>query len=67
MSDARREAEITETLEEVQVTLGVLVAHVGVGDKVEAALAAKRASVERSRLEIERSLGQDRDPDDARR
>jgi hypothetical protein len=67
MSDARREAEITEALEEMQVTLGVLVARVGARDEVETALAAKRASVERSRLEIERSLGQDRDPDDARR
>jgi hypothetical protein len=67
MSDARREAEFTEALEEVRVTLAVLVAHAGVQDEVEAALAAKRENVERSRLEIKRSFGRDQDPDDARR
>jgi hypothetical protein len=49
--------EIAEALEEVQVTLDVLVAHLGLSEQVQAALLNKQAKVERSRLEIERSLG----------
>lgn len=57
MKSARTETEIADALEDVQATLDVLVAHLGVEPQVEQAIAAKRAKVQRSREEIERSLG----------
>lgn len=67
MKNIRTAAEIGDTLEEMQVTLDVLAAHLGVSDQVQAALLAKRTKAERSRVEIERSLGQATDSDDSRR
>jgi hypothetical protein len=67
LKNIRTAAEIGDTLEEMQVTLDVLAAHLGVSDQVQAALLAKRTKAERSRVEIERSLGQATDSDDSRR
>jgi hypothetical protein len=67
LKNTRTAAEIGETLEEMQVTLDVLAAHLGVSDQVQAALSTRRAKAERSRVEIERSLGQSIDSDDPRR
>jgi hypothetical protein len=57
LKNARTTTEIADALEEVQVTLDVLVAHLGLSEQVQAALLSKQAKAERSRLEIERSLG----------
>lgn len=57
MKSARTETEIADALEDVQVTLGVIVAHLELEQQVEKAVASKRAKVEVSRQEIERSLG----------
>lgn len=68
MKSARTETEIADTLEDVQVALGVIVAHLGLEKHVKKAVAAKRAKVEHSRQEIERSLGHGADPEgDSRR
>ncbi len=67
MSDARRLTEITETLEDIQAALDTIVEHLGLGQHVRVAVGARRAKAERSRLEIERSLGQIEGQDDARR
>jgi len=58
MQSRRFEHEIVETLHDVRVTLEVLVRHLRVEKEVENAIAASRLKAERSRLEIERSLGQ---------
>jgi hypothetical protein len=57
VKNARTESEIVEALEDVEVTLEIVVAHLGVQDQVNAAVEANRAKAERSRIEIERSLG----------
>jgi hypothetical protein len=57
LKSARTETEIADALEDVQVTLDVIVAHLGLQKQVKQAISAKRAKVERSRQEIERSLG----------
>jgi hypothetical protein len=57
LKSARTETEIADALEDVQVTLDVIVAHLGLQEQVKHAVSAKRAKVERSRQEIERSLG----------
>lgn len=68
MQSSRFESEIVETLHDVRVTLEVLVRHLQVEEEVENAIAARRLKAERSRLEIERSLGQSAQVDgDARR
>lgn len=68
MQSSRFEGEIVETLHDVRVTLEVLVRHLRVEKEVENAIAERRLKAERSRLEIERSLGQDAQVDgDARR
>jgi hypothetical protein len=68
MQRSRIEGEIVETLHDVRVTLEVLVRHLRVEKEVEGAIAARRLKAERSRLEIERSLGQGADADgDSRR
>jgi hypothetical protein len=51
----------------VQTTLGVLVKHLGIEDQVLAAVETRRAKAERSRVEIERSLGHDVGSTDPRR
>jgi hypothetical protein len=68
MQRNRIEGEIVETLHDVRVTLEVLVRHLRVEKEVESAIADRRLKAERSRLEIERSLGQGADADgDSRR
>ena len=68
MESSRIEGEIVETLHDVRVTLEVLVRHLRLEKDVESAIAARRLKAERSRLEIERSLGQGAQVDgDARR
>jgi hypothetical protein len=62
LENRRRETETADTLEELRLTLDVLVAHLGLEREVQAAHAAKRAKAERSRQEIERSLGHGVDP-----
>ncbi len=57
MKSARTETEIANALEDVQVTLDVIVAHLGLEKHVKTAVGANRAKLERSRQEIERSLG----------
>jgi hypothetical protein len=57
LKNARTQTEIADALDEVQVTLDLLVAHLGLEKQVKKAVVAKRARVERSRQEIERSLG----------
>jgi len=57
MRNARTVTEIAEALEDVQVTLDVLVAHLGLQERVQSEIRAQRAKAERSRIEIERSLG----------
>ena len=57
MRNPSTETEIAQTLEDVQVTLEVLVAHLGLEEQVQRAVGASRLKAERSRLEIERSLG----------
>jgi hypothetical protein len=63
MRNARTVTEIAEALEDVQVTLDVLVDHLGLADQVQGEIRAQRAKAERSRMEIERSLGHASDPD----
>ncbi len=63
MRNARTVTEIAEALEDVQVTLDVLVAHLGLQDQVRSEVRARRAKAERSRIEIERSLGHAADAD----
>lgn len=68
MKNARTQTEIIETLEDVQATLEVLVAHLGLEDPVKSAIGDRRLKAEQSRLEIERSLGYGIDADgDSRR
>jgi len=67
LKSARTETEIADALEEVQVTLDVIVAHLGLEKHVKAAVAAKRDKVQRSREEIERSLGHGVDAEGASR
>ena len=68
MENARTQTEIIETLEDMQATLEVLVAHLGLADPVKSAIGARRLKAEQSRLEIERSLGYGIDADgDSRR
>ena len=68
MENARTQIEIIETLEDMQATLEVLVAHLGLEDPVKSAIGASRLKAEQSRLEIERSLGYGIDADgDSRR
>ena len=57
MRDARTDREVMDALEDVQATLDVLVAHLGLASEVQLAVAGKRAKAEASRAEIERSLG----------
>lgn len=57
MENRRTETETVDALEELRVTLDVVVAHLGLEREVQAAHEAKRAKAERSRQEIERSLG----------
>ena len=57
MRNPSTESEIAQTLEDVQVTLEVLVAHLGLEQHVQRAVGDGRLKAERSRLEIERSLG----------
>jgi hypothetical protein len=63
LKSARTDTEIAETLQDVQVTLDVVVEHLGLRDRVRAAIEETRAKAERSRVEIERSLGYDIDPE----
>jgi hypothetical protein len=63
MRSARTVTEIAEALEDVQVTLDVLVADLGLQDQVQSEIRAQRAKAERSRIEIERSLGHTSDGD----
>jgi hypothetical protein len=58
LRNPRTDAEIAETLEDVQTALEVLIEHAGLESHVRLALEARKAKAERSRLEIERSLGQ---------
>jgi hypothetical protein len=58
MEHARIDAEIFDTLEDVQATLEVIVERLGLEQEVKAAIGARRLKAERSRLEIARSLGQ---------
>jgi hypothetical protein len=68
MESSRFEGEIVETLHDVRVTLEVLVRHLRLEKEVENAIAARRLKAERSRLEIERSLGHGAEADgDSRR
>jgi hypothetical protein len=57
MRNARTVTEIAQALEDVQVTLDVLVAHLGLQDRVQSEIQLQHAKAERSRIEIERSLG----------
>jgi hypothetical protein len=57
MASVRRESEIVQALDDVRVTLEVLVEHLGLGEQVESAIAERRLRAEQSRMEIERSLG----------
>lgn len=57
MTHPRTEAEIADAVEDQQVTLDLLVAHLGLESDVSAAITARRQKAERSRAEIERSLG----------
>ena len=63
MKNARTDTEIANALEDVQTAIEVIVAHLGVEDQLRAAVRTKRAKAERSRLEIERSLGYATDPE----
>jgi hypothetical protein len=57
MRNARTVTEIAQALEDVQATLDVLVAHLGLQDRVQGEIQLQHAKAERSRIEIERSLG----------
>jgi hypothetical protein len=62
------QTQIAETLEDVQVTLEVLVAHLGLEQRVQSAIGIRRISAARARAEMERALGRADDPDgDSRR
>ena len=63
LNNARTDREIAEALEDVQVVLGVLIDQLGLRDRVLTAVAEKRADADRSRVEIERSLGYGTDPE----
>jgi hypothetical protein len=63
MKNARTVTEIAEAMEDVQVTLDVLVAHLGLQGQVQSEIRTQRAKAERSRIEIERSLGYTSDVD----
>lgn len=64
MPEPRSDTEISQALEEVEVTLGVLVEHLGLDRQVREAIADRRAHAQRSSFEIERALGQAVQPDD---
>jgi hypothetical protein len=53
----RTETETADALEDLRLTLDVVVAHLGLERQVQGAIEAKRAKADRSRQEIERSLG----------
>jgi hypothetical protein len=53
----RTATETADALEDLRLTLDVVVAHLGLEREVQGAIEAKRAKAERSRQEIERSLG----------
>src|SRR6185437_4792748 len=57
MASRRRESDVLEALDDVRVTLEVLVKHLGLEKDVERAIAARRLRAEQARMEIERSLG----------
>jgi hypothetical protein len=63
LKNARTDREIAEALEDVQVALGVLIDQLGLRDRVLAAVAERRANAERSRVDVERSLGYGTDPE----
>jgi hypothetical protein len=62
MSDIRRLTEIAEDVADMRATLDVLVERLGLEEPVGAAVAQRRERLDRSRLEIERSLGQSGPP-----
>jgi hypothetical protein len=51
------QTQIAETLEDVQATLEVLVAHLGLEQRVQSAIGVRRMSAARARAEAERALG----------
>ena len=57
MKNPRTDTEITEALDDMQTALDVLIEHAGLESDVRLALEARKAKAERSRLEIDRSLG----------
>jgi queuine/archaeosine tRNA-ribosyltransferase len=57
VKNARTETEIADALADVQTSLDVVVEHLELREKVRSALQASHAKAERSRHEIERSLG----------
>jgi hypothetical protein len=63
MKNARTVTEIAEAMKDVQVTLDALVAHLGLQGQVQSEIRTQRAKAERSRIEIERSLGYTSDID----
>jgi hypothetical protein len=67
MTSARTNSEVIQTLEDLRTTLDLLVAHLGLQGEVQLAIAARRAKVEASRVEIERSLGKRNVDGDGRR
>ena len=67
MEDPRTDRELFEALDDVRATLDLLVAHLSLEDDVHTALSARRAKAERSRVEIERSLGRVEFDGDGRR
>lgn len=57
MENRRTETEAADAIEELRLALDLVVAHLGLEREVQGAIEAKRAKAERSRREIERSLG----------
>lgn len=64
MKNARTLGEIADELQDVNVALELIVAHLGIADQVQSAIDARHARAEQSRLEIERSLGHHVDAED---
>jgi hypothetical protein len=64
VKNARTLGEIADALQDVDVTLELIVEHLGIADQVQSAVDARHVKAERSRLEIERSLGHHVDAED---
>jgi len=56
VKNARTLGEIADALQDVNVTLELIVEHLGIADQAQSAVDARRLKAEQSRLETERSL-----------